>query len=384
MIPSLVFLFWASLGLLLLALGFMLQMLGPWWAWRKVSAKGMLVEDCSLMIVGRHDAEGFTRWIHAAYAAFPAMEIIAVDNQSEDDTANVLESLKRQYPLLVVVTIPVSERFWGTRKLALTLAVKAAHGRYSMWVDTACALPEDMTQWQKRLTAPFRHGKTVATFAPVKVADSATLGTKMNVFGQNAWAVTRTISFFLTPSKGIPTGMIPVNFAFETAKFFDIKGYVTNMHLDGGEAEFLLADLAELGPVIPVVHPDAMLERPWLFRHDSKMNAHRRSWERLSLTRHGWVLFLADLAVLVAVLHWGLLLMAVQDPEGATQQYPVAVGFHIAQCQALIGFYILVQLLFMANAWAWSKRLGMGAIGLLSPFWLRAILLSRALTFWKR
>ena len=119
--------FWISLAVLGLGVLAAWRLYLPWFTWNRASGKGLDPVDCSLMIVGRNDPEGFERWIQSAFSQLPGAEILAVDNQSEDETANVLEALRRQYPTLIVVTLPASERFWSTRKLALTLAVKAAH-----------------------------------------------------------------------------------------------------------------------------------------------------------------------------------------------------------------------------------------------------------------
>lgn len=376
--------FWISLGLLLMGCWTLFQMTGLWSTWKKVPGQGIAPESCSLMVVGRHDAEGFERWIHAAMGAFPGMEILAVDNQSEDETPNALEALKQKYPRLLVVTIPASERFWSTRKLALTLAVKAAHGTHALWVDTACALPADLVAWQRSLTSPMRRGKVVATFAPVTVPSEANLGHRLKALGNNAWASIRCSLRIPLLASGIPTGMVPVNFAFEIARFFDVKGYLSNMHLDGGEAEFLLGDMVAHGQIIPVVHPSAILQRPWLERKDSKMRAHRTLHEHYAVGRHGILLVLLDGVAIATGLHMVMLDITMDDLNYAPAHYPAQVRFILGQLQALLALYALIQLVLTAYSAAWSRRLGLGYMGWASPLWLRAHLLQRALTAWKK
>jgi len=376
--------FWISLAVLAVGCWALFQLTGLWSHWKKAPGQGIAPESCSLMIVGRHDVEGFERWIHASMSAFPGMEILAVDNQSEDETPNALEALKRKYPRLVVVTIPPSERFWSTRKLALTLAVKAAHGTHALWVDTACALPDDLAAWQRSLTAPMRRGKVVGTFASVTVPKESKLAVRMQALGHNAWAAIRCSLRLPLMASGIPSGMVPVNFAFEIARFFEVKGYLSNMHLDGGEAEFLLGDIAANGHVVPVVHPHAILRRTWVERKDAKMRAHRASVERFAPARYAVLLFLLDAVAVAAGLHMGLLWMTMEDLGYHPAHYPAHVKFVMSQFQAVITLYVLIQIVWTAYATAWSRRLGFGYLGLLSPLWLRIHLLSRILTAWKK
>lgn len=355
----------------------------PWFTWNRASGKGLDPADCSLMIVGRNDPEGFEQWIHKAYKQLPQAEIIAIDNQSEDETANVLEALKRQYPDLIVVTLPSSERFWGTRKLALTLAVKAAHRSYSLWVDSRCEIPSDLASWQKALTDPLRRGKAIASFAPVMAERSASYGAKAESLGVNVWAHLRARPLFPGVKRAATTGIVPVNFAFETSKFFEIKGYLSSMHLNGGEAEFLLNDLAEIGPVVAVTQTAAYLRRPWLPQNDSSMRAHRSPMERWALARYTLLLALIDLVAAAAVLHMGLLWIHM-DNFNMIQPSP-QIRFVLSQIQAILGVYILMQLSFMAYLFQWAKRMDAGQwVGLSIGFYLRFRLLKKAFTFLKK
>jgi len=55
-----------------------------------------------------------------------------------------------------------------------------------------------------------------------------------------------------------------------------------------------------------------------------------------------------------------------------------------SQLQALLALYVVLQVVWTAYATAWSRRLGLGYLGLTSPIWLRSHLLFRALTVWKK
>ena len=77
------------------------------------------MRDSALLVVGRNAASRFEEWIEAFAASglTQVVELVVIDNQSEDDTAHRIEQLRLKYQWLVVVTVPHSDRFWRTRKL---------------------------------------------------------------------------------------------------------------------------------------------------------------------------------------------------------------------------------------------------------------------------
>ena len=55
---------------------------------------------------------------------YPTFEVIVVNDNSVDDTSDVLKAYSLQYPNLKIVTIPDNDRFYGSKKFALTLGIK--------------------------------------------------------------------------------------------------------------------------------------------------------------------------------------------------------------------------------------------------------------------
>ena len=53
--------FWISLAVLAVGCWALFQLTGLWSHWKKAPGQGIAPESCSLMIVGRHDVEGFER-----------------------------------------------------------------------------------------------------------------------------------------------------------------------------------------------------------------------------------------------------------------------------------------------------------------------------------
>lgn len=80
---------------------------------------------------------------------YPDFEVIVVDDNSTDDTKELLERLARQYPHLYTTYTSDSIRYISHKKLALTLGIKAAKKEWVVFIEPDC-YPVSK-QWLARL-----------------------------------------------------------------------------------------------------------------------------------------------------------------------------------------------------------------------------------------
>jgi len=57
---------------------------------------------------------------------YPDYEIILIDDASSDETLEIFEAFEKQYSNIRLVKVKNNEAFWGNKKFALTLGIKAA------------------------------------------------------------------------------------------------------------------------------------------------------------------------------------------------------------------------------------------------------------------
>lgn len=80
---------------------------------------------------------------------YPDFEVIVVDDNSKDDTKELLERLSRQYPNLYMTHTSDSIRYISHKKLALTLGIKAAKKEWMVFIEPDCYPVSN--QWLARL-----------------------------------------------------------------------------------------------------------------------------------------------------------------------------------------------------------------------------------------
>lgn len=317
------------------------------------------LSDLALLVVGRNAAPWFEEWI-AAFSASPisqSVELVVIDNQSEDDTAHRLEQLRLQHSWLTVVTVPHSDRFWRTRKLAMTLGVKATKRSNLVWVDAATVPSSDLVNWLGWLTQPLKDRNVAAVWGPVRVVDCKSSARIPLAAGQ-LWAWLRQ------HSGGIPTSMIPVNLAFRSADFMERKGFQDSMHVDGGEGELLMGVLAGLGRV--ELASDAVVSRRGSIQRDPKLREVRSSAEQTALVLAFAGLFISDLAGLAsavgAVGHW---VLVAQDGLNPLRD------FYQNQALFAAGSWLLLHAVVGAVLFVHFSRFGTWFEAFRIPFWIR-------------
>lgn len=317
------------------------------------------LRDAALMVVGRNAAQRFEEWIEAFAASGLAtvVELVVIDNQSEDDTAHRVEQLRLKYQWLVVVTVPHSDRFWRTRKLAMTLGIKATKRTHAIWVDAATLPPTDLAGWMGALCRPLEDRAVAGVWAPVQVLDHKP-STRIPMHAGQLWAWMRQ------HFGGIPTSVIPVNLAFRTTDFMELKGFQDSMHVDGGEGELLLAVLQQKGRIELV--DQAVVVRRGGIQRDPKLREVRPSGEQTALLLGFLGLWVSDLAGIVAALGLGGHLWLVQA-EGLN---PLR-DFYRDQAFFAAGSWILLHGVVGTLLVVHASRFGHWSDALRMPFWLR-------------
>lgn len=94
-------------------------------------------------------------------------EVIVVDDQSEDNTAAVVNRLCSIYSNLTCIHLKAEENTVAYKKKAITAGIKKAKGKLIVTTDADCIVPEN---WLKNIAAFYESKKAVFIAAPVVIA----------------------------------------------------------------------------------------------------------------------------------------------------------------------------------------------------------------------
>jgi len=114
----------------------------------------------SVVVAARNEQTNLTNYLQALLEQdYPLFEVIVVNDGSEDNTQMVLEDYRQKYAHLHITFVPVDARVKSSKKLALTLAVKAAKYDNLLLTDADC-VPES-NQWIRQMVSGLRVNPSV-------------------------------------------------------------------------------------------------------------------------------------------------------------------------------------------------------------------------------
>jgi len=146
-----------------LAIPFLIQLVYYIFIYGKVGRLKQVVIDSSrtqwpplsVVICARNEEENLQKNIPLiAEQDYPNFEIVVVDDCSEDDTHLILKSLKLKYPHLRQTFIKKDEKFWHSKKLAVTVGIKSASNELVVFTDADCA--PKTSQWLKQIANAYK------------------------------------------------------------------------------------------------------------------------------------------------------------------------------------------------------------------------------------
>ncbi|CAL2108569.1 Glycosyltransferase, catalytic subunit of cellulose synthase and poly-beta-1,6-N-acetylglucosamine synthase [Tenacibaculum sp. 190524A02b] len=167
-------------------------------------------------------------------------EIVLVNHASTDNSSALIEELQEKHANIKVVNVENKEAFWGNKKYALTLGIKASSHDYLLFID--CKFQPFSNQWVKEITSNFNTPKEI-------IIGYKKLATKKysfsNIFVRfiNCLTFIKALSFskIHKPFKGFQE-----NIAFTKNTFFNVKGFINHINIPIGESDLFLKDAASI------------------------------------------------------------------------------------------------------------------------------------------
>ena len=119
-----------------------------------------IAEGVSVILCAHNESYNLSQYLQSLLTQdYPEYEVIVVDDGSEDDTRAVIERYMNRDPRLHMTFVPCGARVGSTKKLALTLAAKAAQYDYLLLTDADCR-PES-NQWIREMMKGFSNSTSI-------------------------------------------------------------------------------------------------------------------------------------------------------------------------------------------------------------------------------
>jgi glycosyltransferase involved in cell wall biosynthesis len=189
----------------------------------------------SVIVCAKNEEENVKNFIPLlAQQNYTDYEIVLIDDASSDETLDVFEAFEKQYSNVRLVKVENNEAFWGNKKFALTLGIKAAKNEYLLFTDADC-YPKT-SEWIKEMSAQFTKEKTIVLGygAYEKIKNSF-----LNKIIRFETLMTAT-QYFSWAKLGKPYMGVGRNMAYKREEFFKTNGFIEHMKIRSGDDDLFI------------------------------------------------------------------------------------------------------------------------------------------------
>ncbi|QYJ68325.1 glycosyltransferase [Flavobacterium litorale] len=184
----------------------------------------------SVIVCAKNEAKKVQEFVPLlATQNYPDFEIVLIDDASADETLDIFEEFEKQYKNIKLVKVENNEAFWGNKKYALTLGIKAASKDYLLFTDADCY--PSTKDWITHMSANFTFKKTIVLgYGGYKKVKNSFLN-KIIRFD----AMFMATQYFAWAKLGKPYTGEGRNMAYKKEEFFNVNGYINHMNIRMGE-----------------------------------------------------------------------------------------------------------------------------------------------------
>jgi glycosyltransferase involved in cell wall biosynthesis len=194
-------------------------------------------EPISVIISAKNERDNLLKFLpEFLNQDYPNFEVIVVNDHSVDDTEDVLKAYTMQFKHLKVVNVPDNDRFYGSKKFALTLGIKAAQYEHVLLTDADCKPAS--RNWIQLMSQYTTNKKIILGFGGYEKQGG--LLNKLIRFDTLFTAI-QYLSFALVK---LPYMGVGRNLAYNKELFFSVKGFSAHQHILSGDDDLFINEVA--------------------------------------------------------------------------------------------------------------------------------------------
>ena len=198
-------------------------------------------QPVSVIIAAKNEEENIRKFLPAILEQnYPEYEVIVINDASDDDTGIVLEELKEKYPHLRTSFVPEGTRNISSKKLAITLGVKAAKYDILLFTDADC-IPES-TDWISSMTRNFTPETEFVLGYGAYLKEKGFLNRMITFDTLFIGSQYLGMAYSGKPYMGVGR-----NLAYRKEVFFRLKGFSANLDILSGDDDLIVNKAANKG-----------------------------------------------------------------------------------------------------------------------------------------
>ena len=203
---------------------------------KTVSSKNFPI---SVIICAKNEAENLKIFLPSIIAQdYPNFEIVLINDSSHDKTLKVMQYFANQHQNIKIIDVKNIEAFWGNKKYALTLGIKASKNDFLLFTDADCKPLSKY--WIKEMSAHFNNNKSIVlgygNYSKIKKSF-------LNKLIRFETLVT-AVNYFSFSELGMPYMGVGRNLAYAKREFFNTNGFISHIKVRSGDDDLFVNQAA--------------------------------------------------------------------------------------------------------------------------------------------
>ncbi|UTW63014.1 glycosyltransferase [bacterium SCSIO 12741] len=207
--------------------------------YREPEMKGKInYPPVSVVISARNEAENLIEYLPAILNQdYPEFEVVVVNDRSVDETQEILKALELRHENLRLSLVKHTELYWGGKKFALTMGIKAAKYEHLVLTDADCVPVSN--QWLKAMSRGFlRQRRVILGYG----AYSKGTGLLNKLIRSETFLIAQ--QYLGLARLGLPYMGVGRNIAYRSELFFDNKGFASHQEVISGDDDLFINEVA--------------------------------------------------------------------------------------------------------------------------------------------
>jgi glycosyltransferase involved in cell wall biosynthesis len=217
----------------------------------EISAQAKL--PLSVIICARDEAQNLTKYLPGVLVQqYPSYQTLVINDVSYDETALLLEGLKKEFPHLDFINLNQEAKFIAGKKYPLSVGIKSAHYNHVALTDADCVPASE--DWLHHINEIFSQGKEIV------------LGYS-GYFAYKGWlnkiirfeTVHTAMQYFGYALAGQPYMGVGRNLAYNKQLFFKEKGFSKHSNIPSGDDDLFINAVATSQNTGIMLHPNSFV-----------------------------------------------------------------------------------------------------------------------------
>lgn len=205
----------------------------------------------SIIICAKNEVENLTKFlpsvINQEYLDF---EIVLINDASTDSTLAIMESFKEKHDNIKIVDVKNNEAFWGNKKYALTLGIKAAKNEHLVFTDADCKPKTKF--WIREVASKFSANKTIV----LGYGKYDSKKSFVNLLVRFETLLT-ALQYFTYAKLKSPYMGVGRNLAYTKSEFFKTNGFINHIQVRSGDDDLFIQEASTKHNTTFTINPDS-------------------------------------------------------------------------------------------------------------------------------